>query len=141
MKLFPRKNTLFLAHLAAFLAVLLLLVNFYMLLILNGYFSMAYSETASGGFIAVISLFSFFGVALGAVLCPFFMPLPGKHYEKPALKPIVFILIIVVPNVVLRAMGAELWASSLLHAELCLYVFDIPFPLIYTMLKRQHQFL
>ena len=122
MKLFFRKNSLFLARISSFLAVLLLLVNYYLLLILNNFFSISYGNTASsglanGGFIAMISLFSFLGVALGAVICPFFMPFSGSTIQnssaKPLLKPLIFILIINIPNIILRSMGADLWASSL----------------------------
>jgi len=104
MKMDFQKNTLPAARITAFLAVLLLFVNYYLLLILNNFFSMTYSDTVPNGFIAMISLFSFLGVALGSIICPFFMPS----------KAIVCILIIVVPNVILRSLGADLWVSSLL---------------------------
>jgi len=104
MKLFFHKNALILTRIAAFLAVLLLFVNYYLLLILNNFFS-----AVPGGFIAMISLFSFLGVALGAFICPFFM----SYSEKP-LKSILFILVILVPNLIIRAIGVDLWASSLI---------------------------
>ncbi|MCL2443054.1 MAG: LuxR C-terminal-related transcriptional regulator [Treponema sp.] len=120
MESHPGKNYLILTRVSSFLAVLLLFVNYYLLLILNNFYSLTIFDTDTRGFIAIISLFSFFGVALGALLCSFFMPLfsyrgiePVETPPRIPVKTILFILVIIIPNVILRSLGVELWASSL----------------------------
>jgi DNA-binding CsgD family transcriptional regulator len=72
---------------------------------------------------AEFAVFSFFGNVLGAFLCPLFL-LPGWRHSGPlaslarnrtkaSLSVIVFILILILPIVVIRAFGVEIWLASL----------------------------
>jgi len=57
-----------------------------------------------------IGLFSFFGFFLSSLLCPVFLPSPGR--DKPLALSIVFIFLVLLPNIILRFLGMESWLAS-----------------------------
>ncbi|MCL2069669.1 MAG: helix-turn-helix transcriptional regulator [Treponema sp.] len=58
-----------------------------------------------------IAFFSFSGVVLGALLCPLFLSNPAC--KKPLPFGIVFIVLLLLPNLILRFLGVELYLASL----------------------------
>ena len=96
------------ARVVSFLAVLCLFTNFFLVLILNNYFPLVSDRNLPGGVVTIISMFSFLGVCISSLLCPLFLPLrPGQ-----TVKGLAFVLALVLPNVLLRSMGVELWIHS-----------------------------
>ena len=93
-----------LAKICSFLALICLFLNYYLFVILFYPLSQrAVTEQV---------LCSMLGTALCFFLGPLFLPLPNK--SKKPLWGIVFIAVIIVPNIIVRSLGMELWASSIL---------------------------
>ena len=106
--LFLQKKSLIFAKIMSFLALLCLIVNFYLVICLSNYF-----PPAPDGIIVMISLFSFIGVLLGSFLCPLFLSSQFFSDNKSHIKAITFVLLVILPNVILRSMGVGLWINSM----------------------------
>ena len=100
------KNFAALSRASSFIALLLIFLNIYLVLILDDL-----SASGSERLIQGISFFSLTGVALSSFLCPFFLPSPGRR--KSYRFSMVFIVSIILPNIILRSFGAELFVSSM----------------------------
>jgi hypothetical protein len=113
------------ALLASFLALLCLFLNNYMMIVLLAFFP-------NGVMGANFVVFSFLGSALGAFLCPLFLPLHRKTPEaKVPFAGIVFILALILPIVVIRTFGVELWFASLMTRSVVAFLTGILHPMCY----------
>ena len=117
----------FTARLASFFALLCLFLNGYLFLFL-GNFAAVPRDSIIG-----MALFSFAGLVLGSFLCPFFLPLPntGNKKNKPLAGSIVFILLVMFPNILLRLPGVGLWLESELIRSVTALFSGILYPVGY----------
>ena len=107
------KDPLTLAKITSFLGIVCLFINFFFFLILNS------SPMAPKEFIAGVGLFSFLGVLTSSILCRFFLPSieAGEAAgpvisKKPLFLSFVFIGLIIIPNIILRSLGADAFFGS-----------------------------
>ena len=139
----PSQNAFIaMVQIVSFLAVLCLCMNFYLVLVLNSYFPLVSGGSISGGVVVIISLFSFVGVFVSSLLCPFFLPSPGYAAGLPKngkpVKEIAFILSIVLPNVIIRSMGVELWINSLPAKALVQILTGMLYPICIGLFLQTH---
>ena len=118
-KAMPINRRLFLVRTTSFLSLFCIILNFFLMMVLNNYI-----PAAPGGIIRTLGFISFAGLALGSLLCPFFLPRPVPAAEPcrptvrlgrgspPAPAGVAFIVLIVLPNLIFRSMGVELWIGS-----------------------------
>ena len=92
------------ARLASFLALLCLFLNFYIFSLLSGF------SSVPRGLMWWAGILSPSGAVLCSFLCPFFLPSLGRN--KGLLPGLTFILLIVLPNLILRSLGLELYITS-----------------------------
>jgi DNA-binding CsgD family transcriptional regulator len=102
-----------LAQVFAWLALFCGMLIIYLSFVLFDFFPPAVS-----GLRLQIYLLNFAGMALGAALCPLFLPLPPSPGGEslPAKKPQVsaaFIVLVILPNIVVRSLGVAFWLASL----------------------------
>ena len=64
------------------------------------------------GVMEAVYAFFFPGAALGAVLCPLFLPVPGRK-NKPLLMGIGFVALLIAVEVTTRSLGVQVWFNSL----------------------------
>ena len=93
------------AKIISFLGLLCLFTNFSIAPTLFSKFPVEFFMT-----ISQIALFSLLGVFLGFFICPFFLPNPVKG--KPLRVSIIFIVLLVLPNVILRFLGVDFYIHS-----------------------------
>jgi len=85
---------------------------FSILLSIHLIFTLAYFiPSESKGVMSAVYLFFFIGVALGVVLCPLFLPLPGGKSKHPAMG-ICFITFLIAVEFAFRSLGVRVWLGS-----------------------------
>jgi len=85
---------------------------FGILLCIHMNFTLAYFlPSQSKGVMDAVYIFFFTGAALGAVLCPLFLPLPGGKYKNPVIG-ICFIAFLTAVEFILRSLGVHVWLGS-----------------------------
>ena len=100
----PSNIRLQFARIASFLALLCIFLNLFS--ILN-----VIIPAGSGRLVQILGYINFTGVALGSILCSLFLPLPNKN-GKSKITSLLFIIIITLPNIVLRSLGLDLKAQE-----------------------------
>jgi DNA-binding CsgD family transcriptional regulator len=108
------------AQVSAWLALFAGMLIIYLSFVLFDFF-----PPAAKGLRVWIYLLNFAGMALGAALCPLFLPLPpprGVSLEiSPKLSPVrknpwvstAFIAVVILPNIVVRSLGVAFWLESI----------------------------
>lgn len=135
------RTSLIAAHIVSFLAILCLFVNFYMFLVLNRFFTLVPRWNIPGSLIALVGLFSFLGVFVSSLLCPLFLPSPRNpwlHNPPGPVTSAVFILLVVLPNVVLRSLGVERWVNSLLTIGITQMLSGMLYPICLGLFLQTH---
>jgi len=94
-----------LARIASFLSLLSVFLAYFFTIALLGFSIPAYR-----GVTGILAMFNFAGTALGAVLCPAFLPVPGR--EKPLPLSVGFIILVILPQFIIRSLGVEVWLGS-----------------------------
>ena len=117
----------FLAQFFSFITLLCVMLNGFLFLLLNDFSAM------SRGSVFEMAISSFIGLVLGAFLCPVFLPLPDKlnNKKKSLQSSIMFILIVILPNIILRSLGVELWINSSFVRSVIAFFSGILYPLAY----------
>ena len=117
----------FFAQFFSFITLLCVILNGFLFLLLNDF------SAIPQGSIFEMAIFSFTGLVLGAFLCPIFLPLPFnvKQNNKSIQGSIVFILLVIIPNIILRSLGVELWMNSALVRSVIAFLSGILYPLAY----------
>jgi DNA-binding CsgD family transcriptional regulator len=101
-----KQSPLLLARLASSLSL------FGVLLCIHITFTLAhFLPHESKGVMDAVYMFFFAGAALGAVLCPLFLPLPGGKNKPPALG-IGFIAFLTAAEFIVRSLGVQAWLNS-----------------------------
>jgi hypothetical protein len=100
----PARKIMF-ARLASFLSVFSVFSVYFLTLII-----IHFIPPAQKGILPLISMLNFSGIILGAVLCPVFLPLPARG--KPLLPGIGFIFLLILPQIIIRSLGAEFWLGG-----------------------------
>jgi len=95
-----------LARIAASLAILGILLCIHLTFTLAHFL-----PSESKGVMDAVYIFFFAGAALGAVLCPLFLPAPGGK-SKPLPMGIGFIALLTAVECILRSFGVHVWLSS-----------------------------
>ncbi|MDR0596891.1 MAG: hypothetical protein LBG14_00070, partial [Treponema sp.] len=90
-----------------------------MLVIYGSFVLFDFFPPAAAGARVQIYLLNFGGMALGAALCPLFLPLPcsssGETFpgvKNPGVS-VVFIFLVILPNLVVRSLGVTFWLGSI----------------------------
>lgn len=102
--------------------------------------SAARGSSAANRIRILLSLSNFTGALLGIVLCPLFLPVPGKNKKTPL--SIVFILIVFIPNIIIMSLGAEAWLSSTVSQIIMSFNSGIFYPIAYGLFfisRRQNR--
>ena len=116
-----KNSVLSAARLFSFLGLLFLTIKIFLVV--------AMSDFMSNGNMLIIRLVLFLGIGiiLGMLLCPLFIPSPGQ--KKSLSASIVFILLIILPNIALRSFGMELWVSRAAISAVVTTLTNIMYPL------------
>jgi hypothetical protein len=101
------KKTLRIAQAAGFLCLLAA-----MLMIFLSFTLFDFLPPASRKVTLAVYILNLMGSALGAVLCPLFLPLPGAK-PKPLWRSALFLALLLLPNMVIRTIGLDFWLHSL----------------------------
>ena len=92
----------FASSLSLFCILLCMHMNFTLVLFL---------PSESGGVMDAVYIFFFAGAALGAFLCPLFLPLPGLK-NKPQATSVCFIAVLIAVEFIFRSLGLRVWVGS-----------------------------
>jgi hypothetical protein len=98
---------LFFARAAGFLCLLAA-----MLMIFLSFTLFDFLPPVSQGLTLAVYILNLIGSAMGAVLCPLFLPLPGAK-PKPLLPSAFFLGLLLLPNMIIRTIGLGFWLNSL----------------------------
>ena len=119
------------AQFLSFIALLCLHQNIYLAVILN-----SFSAPAPGGPVLGSGIFSFIGMALSSFLCPLFLPIELCRKKLPS--GIIFISAIILPNIILRSLGAELFNSSASIRAVTMFLSGMIYPFAYGLFFLTH---
>jgi DNA-binding CsgD family transcriptional regulator len=90
------------SSLSLFCILLCMHMNFTLILFL---------PSESSGIMDAVYIFFFAGAALGAFLCPLFLPLPGLK-NKPKAISVCFIAVLIAVEFIFRSLGLRVWVGS-----------------------------
>jgi len=130
------KNPLTFAKIASFLGIVYLFINYFFFLILNN------TPAAPRELITEVGLFSFCGVFISALLCRFFLPSIAAGSvisKKPLFLNFTFIGLIIIPNVILRSLGADVFFGFLPVRAIASVLSGMLYPLCFGLFFLTHK--
>jgi len=94
------------AGITSLLSLLSVFLAYFFTIALLGYLTPAYK-----GVTGILAMLNFAGTALGGFLCPVFLPLPNR--KKPLPVSLAFIVLVILPQFIIRSLGVEVWLGFL----------------------------